>query len=122
MTSAPATLADQYFAMWNEDDAAVRANLIADLWVDEAMYVDPMFEVTGHDALSKMVEATHEAFPGLTLTRTGTIDEHHNRLRWTWEGALPGGPAIAGGTDVITLAPSGKILEVTGFINFAPEH
>jgi hypothetical protein len=114
--------ADQYFAMWNEDDADVRAKLIADLWVDEAMFTDPSFEVTGQDGLTKMVETAHEMFPGFRFSQTGTIDEHHNRLRWTWELAQPGQQAVAGGTDVVTLAPSGKILEVIGFINFAPAH
>lgn len=116
------TVADQYFAMWNEDDADVRAQIIAALWVDEAMFVDPSFEVTGQDGLTKMVETAHEMFPGFRFTRTGTIDEHHNRLRWSWELAAEGQPAVAGGTDVVTLAPSGKILEVIGFLNFAPAH
>ena len=116
------SLADQYFAMWNADDADDRAKIIADLWGDEAMYVDPSFEATGHDELSKMVETAHGMFPGFRFARTGEIDEHHNRLRWSWELAQPGQPAVAGGTDIVTLAPSGKVLEVVGFINFAPAH
>ncbi|WP_112241724.1 nuclear transport factor 2 family protein [Kribbella monticola] len=122
MTSTAATVADQYFAMWNCDDAEARAKLIAELWVDEAMFVDPTFEVTGHDGLSKTVETAHQMFPGYRFTRTGSIDEHHNRLRWTWELAAEGQPAVAGGTDLVTLAPSGKIVEVVGFIDFAPAH
>jgi hypothetical protein len=116
------TLADQYFAMWNSDDADARAEIIAGLWGDEAMYVDPSFEVTGHDDVSKMVETAHEMFPGFRFTRTGEIDEHHNRLRWTWELAQPGQQPVAGGTDIVTLTPAGKILEVIGFIDFAPAH
>ncbi|QNE20160.1 nuclear transport factor 2 family protein [Kribbella qitaiheensis] len=121
MTST-AALAEQYFAMWNEDDTDVRAGIVANLWVDEAMYVDPSFDVTGHDDLTKMVETAHQMFPGYRFTQTGTIDEHHNRLRWTWELAQPGHPAVAGGTDLVTIAPNGKILEVVGFHDFAPSH
>jgi hypothetical protein len=120
MTST--AVVDSYLAMWNEPDADARAAAIADLWSDEALYVDPMFEANGHDELAKMVATGQEMFPGHTFTRTGTIDEHHNRLRWSWELAQPGQPAVAGGTDIATVAPSGKILEVIGFIDFAPAH
>jgi hypothetical protein len=122
MTSIPAALADRYFGMWNTDDADARAAIIAETWVDEGSFVDPSFEVSAHDGLSKMVETAHDLFPGYRFTRTGDIDEHHNRLRWTWELAADGQPPVAGGTDVVTLHPNGKIIEVIGFLNFAPAH
>ena len=122
MTSTPAALADQYFAMWNSDDADRRAEIIEAAWSGDGVFVDPSFEVSGHDGLSKMVETAHEMFPGYRFSQTGDIDEHHNRLRWSWELAADGQPAVAGGTDVVTLDADGKIQEVIGFLNFAPAH
>ena len=53
-------LADQYFAMWNEADADRRASLIAESWAQNATFVDPSFEVTGHDDLNKLVGAAQQ--------------------------------------------------------------
>jgi hypothetical protein len=122
MTTTPAALADQYIAMWNETDGDRRAEIIAAAWSTEGVFVDPTFEVSGHDGLTKMVETAHQMFPGYRFTRTTDVDEHHNRLRWTWELAAEGQKAVAGGTDVMTLDAEGKIREVVGFLNFAPAH
>ena len=58
MTST--TLAEQYFAMWNEADADRRAELIAGTWTEDATFVDPSFEATGHDELNKLVGAVQQ--------------------------------------------------------------
>ena len=115
-------LADQYFAMWNEADADRRAGIIEASWSADASYVDPSFEATGHDGLTEMVATAHKMFPGHRFALTGEVDQHHNRLRWTWELAADGQPAVAGGTDVVTLDADGKIQAVIGFLDFAPAH
>ena len=116
------TLATRYFAMWNEADADLRAGIIEQIWSTEGVFVDPTFEVTGHEGLTKMVEAAHQMFPGHAFSATGQVEEHHNRLRWTWHLAATGQQPVAGGTDVITLTEAGKIHEVIGFLDFAPAH
>jgi hypothetical protein len=115
------TLADQYFAMWNETDADRRAALIAEIWADGGTFVDPMFDVTGADELDKLVEGVQQMFPGLGFVRTGTIDEHHDYLRWTWHLTAPGQEPVAGGTDIVTLTADKKIRHVTAFHDFVPE-
>lgn len=122
MTSTAAALADQYFAMWNETDTDRRAKIIEEAWSTDGAFVDPSFEVSGHEGLSEMVATAHRLFPGHAFALTGTIDEHHNRLRWTWHLAAGDADPVAGGTDVVTLDPEGKIQEVIGFLNFAPAH
>jgi hypothetical protein len=122
MTTTPAALADQYFAMWNEADADRRAEIIAAAWSTEGVFVDPSFEVSGHDGLSKMVETAHQMFPGHSFSLTGEIEQHHDRLRWSWHLAAAGQQPVAGGTDVVTLDTDGKIREVVGFLDFAPAH
>ncbi|MDX6263197.1 MAG: hypothetical protein QOH84_4885 [Kribbellaceae bacterium] len=114
------TLATQYFAMWNEADADTRAAIIEQTWSTDGAFVDPSFEVSGHDGLTKMVETAHEMFPGHAFSLTGQVEEHHNRLRWSWHLAAAGQQPVAGGTDVVTLTDDGKISEVIGFLDFAP--
>jgi hypothetical protein len=116
------TLADQYFAMWNEADADRRAALIEAIWTADATFVDPSFEVTGHDALNKLVGTAQQMFPGLAFVRVGDIDEHHTYLRWTWHLTAPGADPVAGGTDIVVLTDDGRIEQVIGFHDFAPAH
>ena len=113
------TLAEQYFAIWNETDAEQRARLIEKTWAPEGTFVDPSFEATGYDELSALVGTAQGMFPGLRFTVTGTPDEHHDRVRWTWELAAEGQPAVAGGTDIVTVAADGRISSVVGFLDFA---
>lgn len=122
VTTTPASLAEQYLAMWNEADAGRRAEIIAASWATDCSYVDPSFEVTGHDGLVAMVDTAQQMFPGLAFRLAGDIDAHHDRLRWSWELAPEGQQAVAGGTDIVTLDADGKIRDVIGFLNFAPAH
>jgi len=115
-------LADQYFAMWNEAGADRRAELIAGTWTEDATFVDPSFETNGRDELNKLVGAAQQMFPGLSFVRVGDIDEHHTYLRWTWHLQADGQEPVAGGTDIVVLAPDGKIEKLIGFHNFAPAH
>jgi hypothetical protein len=115
-------LADQYFAMWNEADTDRRATIVEAIWSTDGLFVDPSFEVNGREDLNKLVGAAQQMFPGLAFTRIGEIDAHHNRLRWTWHLGAPGQEPVAGGTDIVTLDPDGKIQEVNGFHDFAPAH
>lgn len=115
-------LADQYFAMWNEADADRRAALIAAIWTDDATFVDPSFEVTGHDDLNKLVGTAQQMFPGLAFVRIGDIDQHHTYLRWTWHLKADGQEPVAGGTDIVLLTEDGRITKLIGFHDFAPAH
>jgi hypothetical protein len=116
------TLAGQYIAMWNEADAEARAAILEQIWSADGVFVDPTFEVSGRDGLSKTVETAHQMFPGYAFSLTGEVTEHHNRIRWTWHLAADGQEPVAGGTDVVTLDGSGQISEVIGFLDFAPAH
>jgi hypothetical protein len=115
-------LADQYFAMWNEADADRRAALIEANWATDARFVDPSFDVTGHDDLNKLVGAAQQMFPGLAFVRIGEIDEHHTYVRWTWHLKAEGQEPVAGGTDIVLLTADGRIQQVIGFHDFAPAH
>jgi hypothetical protein len=121
-TMTAQTLAEQYFAMWNEADADRRAALIEASWAADATFVDPSFEATGHDDLNKLVGGAQQMFPGLGFVRIGEIDEHHTYLRWTWHLTAEGQEPVAGGTDIVLLTEDGRIQQIIGFHDFAPAH
>src|SRR5262249_47301955 len=111
-------LIDRYIALWNETDGARRRELIAATFTEDASYVDPLAAVDGHVAIDGMVEAVQVRFSGYRFRRGDKIDEHHDRVRFCWELASDGGPAVAGGTDVATLSGQ-RFAVVTGFIDHA---
>ena len=116
-----AEIIDTYLAMWNEDDATKRAALIETAWTDDAEYLDPLLEASGHAGLSEMVETVHGHYPGHRFRRTTGIDRHHDQVRFGWELFAPDGTVTVAGLDVCDLAPDGRLRRITGFFGDLPQ-
>jgi hypothetical protein len=116
-TTKTEAIIDTYFAMWNEGDRARRLDLIAQAWTDDAHYVDPLSDVTGHEGLADMVDAVRAQFPGATLQRTSELDPHHNVVKFGWSATGTDGSVIVAGTDVAVLAPDGRLTALAGFFS-----
>jgi SnoaL-like protein len=114
------TTVDTYLAMWNEQDASRRGELIEQAWTKDGAYLDPALEATGHAALSEMVAQVHERFPGYSFTRTSGIDEHHGLVRFAWQLGDGNGTVAVAGLDVGELADDGKLRRITGFFGELP--
>jgi len=79
-----------------------------------------MLESEGRKGIDAMVAGVHERFPGYKFRRTGAIDLHHDRVRFSWELAPAGGPVFADGVDFGVIAADGRLQTITGFIDHAP--
>jgi hypothetical protein len=112
-------LVDLYIAVWNEADAARRAGLIEELWTADASYRDPLMQGDGHAAISQLVAAVHERFPGFRFSRIGAADFHGDHLRFSWALGLDGEEAMIKGTDYAVLQ-EGRLRSVTGFLDQVP--
>ena len=112
-------LVERYIAVWNEIDPDRREMLIAETFSEGASYVDPLMASEGHAAINGMVRAVQERFPGYRFRRAGSVDGHHDRIRFGWELSAEGGPVVAKGTDFATVAGA-RMTTVTGFIDQAP--
>jgi hypothetical protein len=113
-------LIDRYFAAWNATDASQRRDLIARTWSDDATYLDPLMQGDGHAGIDAMIKGVQEQFAGYQFHRTGAVDAHHDRVRFSWELAPANGPAVAAGTDFGIVAADGRLQTVTGFLDNAP--
>jgi len=116
---APNDLARNYLMTWNETDAKRRRALIRETWADTASYVDPMFEVSGHDGIEAMVSGFQKQFPGLTFHQIGDAEGHHDRVRFQWELVTVEKDVVAAGTDVGVIE-AGRFRSITGFFDQAP--
>jgi hypothetical protein len=114
------TTVDAYLAMWNEENAARRAELIEQAWTTDGSYLDPLLEADGYAALDAMVAAVHSQYPGHRFRRTSGIDAHHDQIRFGWELTAPDGALTVAGVDIGTVAFDGRLRSITGFFGELP--
>ena len=114
-TTALETVIDTYFAAWNEADAGKRLDLVGASFAEDAHYVDPLSDVTGHAGVVEMIEGVRAQFVGATLQRTGDIDAHHHLARFPWSATGADGAVIVAGLDVVVLGTDGRISALAGF-------
>lgn len=112
---------DAYLAALNETDGDRRATATIQAWTDDGTYCDPLSAVAGPEAISAMVGAIHEQFPGQSFRRTSAIDGHHDVHRFAWELADDAGTVTVGGIDIATIAPDGRLAAITAFFGPMPE-
>ncbi len=110
-------LIDFYIASWNETDPKRRRDLIAQTWTEDAAYLDPMLESTGRDGIDAMIMSVQERFPGHRFRRSGDVESHHDRVRFTWELVSEGGEPIVRGTDFGVVADGNRLSAITGFFD-----
>ncbi len=113
-------IVDAYLAIWNETDTARRRALIDTTWAVDGLYTDPVFASEGHDEIDGMVNAFQQQFPGLTFVRTGEVEAHHDRIRFTWDLLDASGEQQAAGTDVAVVDEDGRLRDIAGFFDLAP--
>ncbi|HMR31357.1 MAG TPA: nuclear transport factor 2 family protein [Geminicoccaceae bacterium] len=113
-------LVDRYIAAWNEPDPARRHQLVAETYVEEASYVDPLAQAEGHAAIEAMIQAVQAQFPDHLFRRRGGVDGHNGRVRFAWELAGPDGETKVAGIDFGMVAADGRFQALTGFIDGAP--
>jgi hypothetical protein len=110
-------LIGRYISAWNETNPERRRSLIARTFAEAASYVDPMMAGHGHTEIDAMIGGVQERFPGLRFRQAGTVDTHHDSVRFSWELAPEAGEPVAKGTDFAALTEDGRMRSVTGFLD-----
>jgi hypothetical protein len=118
MTNA-ADIAETYIAAWNETDAKARRAMIADTWAADAIYMDPLAAVEGHDGLDALIAGVQERFPGFRFELIGEADGHGENVRFSWGLGPAGADAPIKGTDFVQVE-DGRLKVVTGFLDQVP--
>ncbi len=111
---------ERYIASWNETNPERRRELLEDLWVADASYVDPLAAASGRDEIHATIAAVQAQFPGFTFTLAGPVDAHHNQARFTWGLGPAGTEPVIVGFDVAVTAQDGRLASVLGFLDKVP--
>ncbi len=107
-------LADRFFALWGEADAATRRTALEAIAVEAIAFRDPYSCTHGFDDLLAHVEAARRFMPGVVLERRGEARQCQGVALVDWEVRGPDGAVRAKGTNVFELAPDGRVARVTG--------
>lgn len=113
-------VAQSYINAWNETDDQKRRELIAQVWTENATYLDPMMQGQGHTNIDALIQGVHAQFPGHRFRCAGKIEQVGHFVRFSWHLAPEQSDALVGGTDFCTLSLDGRLQSVTGFLDFAP--
>lgn len=103
-----------WFAAWNEPDAERRRARLGAVVTGEVRFRDAHGDVYGVDELSSHITATQRFAPGWTLEARGPLRRAHDVVLVDWAAVRPGGEAAMTGTNVVRLAPDGRIADVVG--------
>ena len=106
---------EAYEAVWNETDGTKRMALLERAWADDGLYVDPVSEGRGRDALDAIIAGFQKQAPGARIVRTSGIDQHHNQIRFSWSMVRDDGSIAIAGIDAGELADDGRIARIAGF-------
>jgi SnoaL-like domain len=109
-------LVDSYIAAWNARDPQERREVVTRTFREDAVYVDPMAEAAGAEAIDELIAAVQQQFPDHRFAADGAPDGHHDRLRFGWVLADGDAPPVARGLDVAVIADDGRMAGVTGFL------
>ncbi len=103
-----------YMRMWNErDPEKIRGHLDAAV-SDDCLWIDPLHQHTGRDALEANVRGFREQFPNADLGVGSNVDGHNDRYRYEWV-IVSDGALMIRGFDVVTINGDGLIDRVDGF-------
>jgi hypothetical protein len=104
------------FEVFSEADPVRRRAAIAELWVEDALFVDPHASLTGRDAVDTAVAALHARFPDFVFTALGTAQSVEGAGRLAWGHGPAGGAPLLTGLDVAVVR-DGRIAALYTFLD-----
>jgi hypothetical protein len=95
MENYPASF-DQMLDAWNEADPSKIRSLLDAALTPDVYFVDPTTEITGIDAVEKLIHDVQKRFPGAVFSRVSQVDSHHHIHRYYWEIHIDGALLVQG--------------------------
>jgi hypothetical protein len=102
--------------VFSEPDTEKRHKAIAELWAEDAIFIDPDTRYEGREAITRAADAVVKRFPNWVYTELGEIVAYHGigKLDWGY-GPTSAEPTIFG-SDVLVMKDD-KIAALFAFID-----
>lgn len=109
-----AAIADAWFDLWAEPDAAARATTLARIATPGVSFRDRYSLLEGEADLQAHVGAALRFMPGIRLVRAGEVRHCQGTVLADWVARAEDGTERGRGTNVFQLGPDGRIHAVVG--------
>jgi SnoaL-like domain len=116
------TTIEKFVSSWNEPDAAVRRQVIDEVWSQDGVYRNAASEYPGRAGIAQAVDEAYQAFGANGFVfRLASIDTNHDAVRYRWE-MVPaaGGEPDSVGTHVAMVGQDGRLVSDHQFIDKPP--
>lgn len=104
----------EWFAAWAEADATARTRLLEAATTDDVTFRDRFACVAGRGELVGHIDAVHRHMAGIALEADGEPRQCQATALVEWVAKAPGGAVVSRGTNVVEMAPDGRIQSVVG--------
>jgi ketosteroid isomerase-like protein len=110
------TTVRRYDEAWAEEDDQKRLRILAQIWADDGLYIDPDVPdgIRGPAALASFIGQSFEELPGLAISSTSDVAVLGDRAWYRWTATTKDGQSFSG-TDFVEFAPDGRIARLTNF-------
>ena len=109
-----------YCSAWSITDRSTRDRLLASVWTENGVYMDPEPTLAaGLAALSDTIAEFQHDYPGNRFQCSAPQMDHRS-MRVSWFRLGPDGKQLSQGMDFYDLAPDGRISRVVGFFGAPP--
>jgi ketosteroid isomerase-like protein len=102
-TDSIEALVTAHLAAWNAPAGPARAEAIATTYSPDVFVGEPQGALRGHDGMEQAIAALQAQLPGAVIVRSGDIQVAQDLVTYAWTLGPAGGPAVAGGRDVLLL-------------------
>jgi uncharacterized protein YndB with AHSA1/START domain len=109
-----ADVADRFLAAWNEPELAARRAALSAVCLDGVTFRDEWAAVDGVEDLAAHIGAARQHMPGVRLERSGAPRHCQGTALVDWVVRAPDGSVSRCGTNVLELAPDGRIAGIVG--------
>jgi uncharacterized protein YndB with AHSA1/START domain len=106
---------DAFLRAWGDPDGATRRELMESCATPRVEFRDAFSATVGLDDLLANLDAVQVFMPGITLSRSGDVRLSHGTALVSWTAGQANGETMGRGTNVVDLAPDGRIARVVGF-------
>jgi uncharacterized protein YndB with AHSA1/START domain len=110
-------LADTWFALWTEPDAAVREATLRQIAAPQVKFRDRYSSLNGIDDLVAHIGASQRFMPGIGLERKGDVRHCQGTVLADWVARSGDGKEKMSGTSVFVFGPDVKIKSATSVSN-----
>jgi uncharacterized protein YndB with AHSA1/START domain len=105
---------DRFFAAWAEPDGEARRRALEESVTDDVSFLDAYATISGREELLIHIDGIRMHMPGTTIVREGAPHQCQGVGIVRWSARGPDGSARGGGTNVLELAPDGRLAKVVG--------